>query len=74
MPMHRVIARELEILGSHGMAAHDYVDLLALVASGRMRPDLLVTRTIGFADVPEAFAEFGAPHQHPGVTVLVPGS
>ena len=72
VPMHRVIARELEVLGSHGMAAKDYSDLLALVSSGRIRPDLLVTRTIGFDDVPAAFAEFGSPDQHPGVTVLVP--
>lgn len=72
VPMHRVIARELEVLGSHGMAAHDYPDLLNLVSAGRIRPDLLVTRTIGFDDVPAAFAEFGRPDQHPGVTVLVP--
>lgn len=72
VPMHRVIARELEVLGSHGMAAHDYPDLLNLVSEGRIRPDLLVTRTIGFEDVPAAFAEFGRPDQHPGVTVLVP--
>ena len=72
VPMHRVIARELEVLGSHGMAAHDYPDLLNLVSAGRIRPDLLVTRTIRFDDVPAAFAEFGRPDQHPGVTVLVP--
>ena len=72
VPMHRVIARELEVLGSHGMAAHDYPDLLNLVSEGRIRPDLLVTRTIGFDEVPAAFAEFGRPDQHPGVTVLVP--
>lgn len=72
VPMHRVIGRELEVLGSHGMAAHHYPDLLALASSGRIRPDLLVTRTIGLDDVPAAFAEFGSPDQHPGVTVLVP--
>ena len=43
--MDLVIARELEILGSHGMAAHDYPEMLALVAAGRLaratwsRPD-----------------------------------
>jgi len=72
VPMHRVIARELEVLGSHGMAAHDYPELLDLVSSGRLRPDLLVTRVIGFDDVPAAFAEFGSTSQHPGVTVLTP--
>lgn len=72
VPMHRVIARELAVLGSHGMAAHDYPELLDLVSSGRIRPDLLVTRTIGFDGVPASFEEFGSPEQQPGVTVLVP--
>jgi hypothetical protein len=34
VPMGRVIARELEVLGSHGMPSRDYPGLLALVASG----------------------------------------
>ena len=32
VPMSRVIFHELEILGSHGMAAHRYPEMLALVA------------------------------------------
>jgi len=43
VPMHLVIARELAVLGSHGMAAHAYPQLLALVASGRLRPQDLIT-------------------------------
>jgi alcohol dehydrogenase len=43
VPMHLVIARELQVFGSHGMAAHAYPQLLALVASGRLRPDRLIT-------------------------------
>ena len=34
VPMDLVIAHELQLLGSHGMAAHDYPRLLALVGSG----------------------------------------
>ena len=45
-PMARVIAYELDILGSHGMAAADYPQMLAMVASGALRPDLLVERTV----------------------------
>ena len=48
--MDRVIAWELDLLGSHGMAAADYPDMLALVAQGLLRPDLLVRRTIGLAE------------------------
>lgn len=36
LPMSRVIAWELDVLGSHGMAAADYPALLDDVASGRL--------------------------------------
>ncbi|RYY44388.1 MAG: alcohol dehydrogenase [Actinomycetales bacterium] len=47
VPLERAIAWELDLLGSHGMAAVDYPPMMELVASGRLRPDLLVERTIG---------------------------
>ncbi len=56
LPMDAVIARELEISGSHGMAAHDYPQLLALIESGRIDPRLLVGREISLDEVPAAFA------------------
>ncbi len=67
VPMERVVALELELLGSHGMAAHAYPALLALVADGRLRPDLLVTREIGLDDAAQALAEVG---RVPGITVV----
>ena len=67
VPMERVVAHELELLGSHGMAAHAYPELLDLVASGRLRPDLLVTREIGLDDAAQALAEVG---RAPGITVI----
>src|SRR5690606_4998081 len=33
VPMHVVIAQELQVLGSHGMPAHDYPRLLADIAA-----------------------------------------
>ena len=71
--MHRVISRELEVLGSHGLAAHDYPELLALVSSGRLRPELMVGRTIDLDDVPAAFALIGTPEQPPGITLIHTG-
>ena len=71
LPMHLVVGRELEIVGSHGMAAHDYPAMLAQVSSGRLRPDLLVTATIALAGAPAALAAMSAPGQ-PGVTVVEP--
>ena len=50
MPMARVIAWELDLLGSHGMAAVDYPAMLALIAEGRLRPQELIERTISLAD------------------------
>ncbi|MCW2679167.1 MAG: alcohol dehydrogenase [Frankiales bacterium] len=67
LPMDRVIGLELELLGSHGMAAHAYPELLDLVASGRLRPDLLVTREIGLDDAAQALAHVG---HAPGITVI----
>lgn len=67
LPMHRVVAQELEVHGSHGMAAHAYPELLALVASGRLRPDLLVTREIGLGEAAEALRTVG---NQPGITVI----
>ncbi|GAB3603374.1 zinc-binding dehydrogenase [Microbacterium aureliae] len=53
MPMARVIAWELDILGSHGMAAADYPAMLALIESGALRPQDLIERVIGLADAAE---------------------
>ena len=72
VPMSRVIALELEIVGSHGMAAHDYGELLSLVASGRLRPDLLVTRRLRLDDAGPALAAMGEPGYPAGMTVVLP--
>ncbi|HXD60387.1 MAG TPA: zinc-dependent alcohol dehydrogenase family protein [Lacisediminihabitans sp.] len=69
VPMDLVIARELEILGSHGMAAHDYPAMLERIASGAIDPALLVGRTIGLEEAPAALASMDA-HAHPGMTVI----
>lgn len=47
VPMDRVIAWELDVLGSHGMAAEDYPGMLALIEAGRLEPHRLVGRVIG---------------------------
>ncbi|MFF3888466.1 zinc-dependent alcohol dehydrogenase family protein [Streptomyces sp. NPDC001914] len=71
VPMARVIALELELLGSHGMAAHAYPPLLEMVRAGVLRPDLLVTSTIALDAAPAALAAMGsAPGR--GVTVIEP--
>ncbi|MBI2780554.1 MAG: zinc-dependent alcohol dehydrogenase family protein [Chloroflexi bacterium] len=72
IPMDRVVARELEILGSHGMAAHDYPEMLARVADGRLRPERLVGRTISLDAVPAALVAMGGPANAAGMTIIRP--
>ncbi|MBO1737335.1 alcohol dehydrogenase catalytic domain-containing protein [Leifsonia sp. TF02-11] len=69
LPLDRVIAWELDVLGSHGMAAADYPAMLALVASGALRPDTLVGRTVGLA---EAARLLPLTEPAAGITVLDP--
>ena len=48
--MSRVIGWEIDLLGSHGMAATDYPAMLALIEQGTLQPQRLVERTIGLAE------------------------
>ncbi len=59
VPMERVIALELEVLGSHGMAAHAYPELLGLIAAGRLDPRRLITRELSLDDAGDALAAVG---------------
>ncbi len=46
VPMGKVLANELEILGSHGMQAWRYADMLAMIAAGDLAPERLIGKTI----------------------------
>ena len=65
-----VVAQELSIHGSHGMAARDYPAMLDLVASGAVRLERLVGAVVGIADAGEALAAMSRPATTPGVTVV----
>jgi alcohol dehydrogenase len=69
IPMDRVIADELEILGSHGMAAHEYPTMLGAIARGDIDPSILIGRTIALDEAAEALATMDA-NIHPGMTVI----
>jgi len=68
-----VVSRELQLFGSHGMAARDYPAMLAEIADGTLRPDLLVARVVGLDAAPAALMALGTPGQEAGTTVVVPG-
>ena len=71
IPMDQVIARELTVFGSHGMAAHAYPAMLAEIVSGSLRPDRLVTRTIGLSAAADALVAL-TDGTEAGVTVILP--
>ncbi|MGB2956391.1 MAG: zinc-dependent alcohol dehydrogenase family protein [Anaerolineales bacterium] len=50
VPMDKIIANELEILGSHGMQAHKYPELLAMIKAGKLSPDKLIGKTISLEE------------------------
>nr|WP_246283683.1 zinc-dependent alcohol dehydrogenase family protein [Nocardioides perillae] len=72
LPMGPVVAHELSVHGSHGMAAADYPGLLALVAQGAVDPGALVGRVVGLDEAPAALVAMGDPARGAGITVVVP--
>jgi alcohol dehydrogenase len=69
LPMDIVVARELEIIGSHGMQAHAYGQMMHMIADGRLQPEKLVARTVTLQD---AAAGFGSEEylRGAGITVI----
>ena len=68
LPMDLVIARELRIAGSHGMPAHRYDEVLAMIAAGRLEPARLLGPRIPLESAPAALE--GMDRAAPGVTVI----
>ncbi len=69
VPMSRVVAYELEILGSHGMQAHRYDVMMPMILSGKLRPELLVGREISLEESIEALMAMDE-FQGTGTTVV----
>ena len=68
-PMHEVIARELQLFGSHGMQAHMYGELLDMIASTTLNPMALVGKTVSLDEVPQELAKMSDFHGV-GITVV----
>jgi alcohol dehydrogenase len=69
VPMDKVLANELEIVGSHGVQAHRYAEIFELIAAGKLSPEKLIGRTIDLEesiDVLTSMADFGTT----GVTII----
>mgnify|MGYP003381211046 CR=1 FL=1 len=50
IPIDKVIGRELEIIGSHGMQTHRYPEMLEMIRVGRLEPQKLIGKTISLED------------------------
>ena len=69
IPMHKVIANELEIRGSHGMQAHRYDEMLAMIVAGDLSPDKLIGRAIDLEESIAALTSMGN-FDSTGVTII----
>jgi alcohol dehydrogenase len=56
VPMDRIISYELEIRGSHGMQAHRYGDMMAMIESGKLQPQKLIGDRIALDKAPSTLA------------------
>lgn len=68
VPMDMVIAKELEILGSHGMQAHQYGRLLEMIRAGKLHPEKLIGKTISLE---EALQELVAMNDFAGSGAMI---
>jgi alcohol dehydrogenase len=69
IPMDKVIARELEIYGSHGMQAYNYVLLLDMIKTGKLSPQKLIGKTINLDDAAQELPNMDS-FQGIGITMI----
>ncbi|MFH1755100.1 MAG: zinc-dependent alcohol dehydrogenase family protein [Candidatus Latescibacterota bacterium] len=69
LPMEYVIARELEIVGSHGMQASKYDEMLALILSGKLDPRVMIGKTVSLEEAPGELEKMGG-YGSVGITVI----
>jgi alcohol dehydrogenase len=67
----RLIAWELEIVGSHGIQAQAYAGMFELIRKGKLDPAALVDRTLPLSDAPRELAALDD-YRGCGVTVFTP--
>ena len=69
VPMGLVIAKELQVMGSHGMQAHRYGAMLDLILTGRVQPQRLVEKTVALRAAPAELAAMDS-FRGTGITVI----
>ena len=66
--MDKVIGRELEIYGSHGIQAHKYPQLFEMIETGKVDPSKLIGKKISLEEGAAALMEMD---NFPGTGVMV---
>ena len=69
IPMDLVIAHELEILGSHGMQAYRYPEMLRMIERGKLHPEKLIEKTLSLEEAASALPAMDR-FEHRGVMVV----
>jgi alcohol dehydrogenase len=73
LPWDLIVARELTVVGSHGMAAADYPPMLQMVADGRLDPARLIGAVIDLSAAGAALMAMDQPTPTtPGITIARP--
>jgi alcohol dehydrogenase len=67
--MGKVLANELELLGSHGMQAHRYAEMLRMIDAGNLAPERLINKTISLEEAIPALMSMND-FDTTGVTVI----
>lgn len=69
IPMSLIVANELEILGSHGMQAHKYKEMFALITSAEIDLSTMISSNISLEEVPLLLPKM-AEYNTSGITVI----
>lgn len=69
IPMSQVIADELQILGTHGMQAHKYPEMLQMIQDGSLQPGKLIRKRISLEEAAKALPQMDR-FDHPGVLII----
>jgi alcohol dehydrogenase len=69
MAMARVIGWELKLIGSHGMSAVDYPQMLKMIVDGKLQPELFIKRRISLEEAAIALANMNTTAQD-GITII----
>jgi alcohol dehydrogenase len=69
IPMGQVIANELEIMGSHGMQAFRYAEMLDMILNGKLQPGKMVKLTVTLKEAAKILPKMNE-FDHRGVMVI----